>query len=458
MKFNSIIVALSISAGAALIYQVTISNILFYYYTENSYSVATVLSTFLFGLALGAFLYHKFQAHIEDEAYLFGWLQITVALYAIFIFYNAVDIIPRIDASSVYLVSFLMLLIPTTAFGISFPVALAAVKDINKSGLIYGADLVGAAIGSLLAGFFLLPLLGNQKAILVAVALGVLSAAFSWRGWYRVCAGVLFCALAIYISTQIAAVSSSQVASVHLQEFSKPSPYGEVVIKEGTLFIDGRDECSWLYGKDATERTIVDQVFEHIQKSDARVLNIGLGCGLTLEQILLKTNETVDVVEINPVVVEANQSQTDLLKNPAIELIVADGIQYLSESSKRYDAIISDITNPAVIYSSNLFTKETFADAHTRLVEGGIFGLWVNRCDSGLYNDIIFNTLAVTFENVYQLNQNTFIASDRILPYQRYVAFTDTNIVNTKDTNHLAREYYEQCRFGNDSEYYVDFE
>ena len=45
--------ALALSAASALIYEVVATHLLFFYFIESSYSIATVLSVFLFGLIMG---------------------------------------------------------------------------------------------------------------------------------------------------------------------------------------------------------------------------------------------------------------------------------------------------------------------------------------------------------------------------------------------------------------------
>ena len=45
-------VALALSAASALIYEVVASHMLIFYSDESSYSIATILSVFLFGLAV----------------------------------------------------------------------------------------------------------------------------------------------------------------------------------------------------------------------------------------------------------------------------------------------------------------------------------------------------------------------------------------------------------------------
>ena len=457
MKNLSLYIALAISAGVALIYQVAVSNILFYYFTENSYSVATVLSTFLIGLAIGSYLFYLVQNTTYDKAQMFSAFQFIIAIYGIVVFTNVESFVGFFNTFDIFLISAIMLLVPTILLGAIFPLTLHLIDDSKKNGLIYAIDLVGAAAGALIAGFYLIPLLGNKNTILTAVVLGVLSGFIALKGYKSKLLVLLVIGILsyLYISPE---AQEEQIPEVGLAVFEKPSPYGEVTIENQTLYIDRRDQCAWDYSDAATERQITDEVFTHINKPDARVLNIGLGCGLTLERLLQNTIETVDVVEINPVVVEANRTQTDILDNPQVNLTVSDGIQYVANTEKRYDSVIVDITNPAVLYSSNLYTKETFADIADSLVDGGVFGLWVYRCDSELYSDILYNTLSEAFEYVYMVNENIFLASDRPLGRAEYVRKTGLTVVNYKDTNYLAREYYEQCRFGDlNSEHYMKF-
>ncbi len=455
MKLALIYSSLALSAATALIYEVVASNILFYYFAESSFSVSTVLSTFLVGLAVGSFLYYRFQAQIPDKRTLFALLQLLIATYGLTIFANATDIVPQIDTLGIFIVSVLLLLVPTIALGVVFPLTLTLVDDTAKSGFVYFIDLLGAAAGSLVAGFYLIPVIGNTLTVYVAVCLSICAAGLMFSKVWRIVTGLLFFSVVAYIFLTLPQVH--ETANTKYEYFKKPSPYGEIIVDNRTLYIDSRDQCAWDYPETATEREVVEKTFEHISKPDARVLNIGLGCGLTLNRLLLKTTERVDIVEINPVVVEANESQSTLLQNPRVNLTIMDGIAYLRDKDKRYDAIVVDIDNPAVVYSSNLYTVETFTSARDSLVEGGVFGLWINRCDSGEYNDIMYNTLRRAFTYVHQINENIFIASESPLPYAPYVPFTEALGVNSIDSKPLAKIYYDACRFGKESEYYLDF-
>lgn len=451
-KNLTLYIALALSAATALMYEVVASKILFYFFSESTYSVSTVLSTFLLGLAIGSFLYYKFQSKITCQRQLFGLSQLLIGVYGFFVFTHIADIVQDIHTFGLFVVSVLLLLIPTIALGVIFPLTLTLVGDDTKNGLIYFIDLVGAAAGSLLAGFYLIPTLGNTFTVYVAVGMSFLAAflVLDKQGKLMV---VLLTTLGYIFISQTDVTETVSEQNIY---FNKPSPYGEIILENKTLYIDGRDQCSWAYPGDASERKIVDYVFENIAVPDARVLNIGLGCGLTLSAILTKTTAPVDVVEINPVVVEVNRLQSTLLEDPNINLINDEGLNYLRNDNTKYDAIVIDIEEPAVIHASDLYTVEAFEEIEKSLVDGGVFGLWVNRCKNEEYSDIIYNTLHRVFTHVYQVHDNIFIASDSILPYNTYVPFTESLSINSVDHKRLAKVYFDDCKFGKESQHYLD--
>jgi spermidine synthase len=77
--------------------------------------------------------------------------------------------------SAKFLLSVLLLIIPTTCMGATFPlVALIAIRHShavgNQISQLYGYNTVGAVAGALLSGFFLIPRIGLDGAILTAAA------------------------------------------------------------------------------------------------------------------------------------------------------------------------------------------------------------------------------------------------------------------------------------------------
>jgi spermidine synthase len=82
------------------------------------------------------------------------------------------------------------------------------------------------------------------------------------------------------------------------------------------------------------------------------------------------------VVEIEPAVVQASSFFTglsgDVLRDPRVHLVIADGRNFLRTTPERYDVIVSEPSNPWIGGIASLFTVEFFETARQRLRPGGL--------------------------------------------------------------------------------------
>ena len=459
-KKSKILIALSLSAMAGLIYEVVITNKLFFYFVESSYSIATVLSIFLFGLGVGSMIIYKYNKTISDKYSLFFIIQVLIGLYAFFVFMNIESILPKIHTFGLFMVSVILLLPPTIGLGAVFPLVngLFREKDKDYVGLIYSVDLIGAVVGTLVAGFVLIPIFGNSFAIFIAVMCNLLAAVFIAKKRLLIYPSAGLFLVMIFFANSVMVVGEhiptvmypsdeSQISEGRL--FFQPSSHGEIEINDKTLYIDGRDQCAADYTDDASEKTIVGYALAESER-DAKVLNIGLGCGLTAQSILDKVDK-VDVVEINQVVVKANKYVSDVLQNKNLHLILDDGLHYVQTQKGQYDVIIMDVENPAVIHSSNLYTAESFAYMSDSLTDEGIFALWVNACITDEFYDTIYYTLHASFPHVYKINSAVILASNVALPYDEYIPTAEVE-KNTIDHKVLSKIYFDRCAWWENEE------
>jgi spermidine synthase len=105
-------------------------------------------------------------------------------------------------------------------------------------------------------------------------------------------------------------------------------------------------------------------------------LTIGLGAGVTLGAARDHLRD-VDLVEINPGVVEAirRHGTPGLLDN--LTVIRNDARNYLLATDKRYDVISSEPSYPTESAVANLFTRDFYEIAARRLNEGGVYCQWL---------------------------------------------------------------------------------
>ncbi len=107
-----------------------------------------------------------------------------------------------------------------------------------------------------------------------------------------------------------------------------------------------------------------------------RVAIVGGGDGGALEEVLKHGVERAVMIEIDAGVVEICREYLpsisgDAFDDPRLELVIADGIQFMNETDETFDVIIVDSTDPDG-RSVPLFSQAFYADCRDRLSERGI--------------------------------------------------------------------------------------
>jgi len=180
-----------LSGSAGLIYEVVWAKHLSLFFGNTAQAHTIVLATFMGGLALGYYLFGKIADKGGSALSLYGWMEIGIGLsgllfvpflgwfgsvYISMVSHFGLDSI--LAATFKFLLSILLLLLPTILMGGTLPVlsrfvvrSLTQVK--SEVGWLYFLNSLGAVVGSLLAGLVLIPRFGLNLSITVAVAVNL---------------------------------------------------------------------------------------------------------------------------------------------------------------------------------------------------------------------------------------------------------------------------------------------
>jgi len=143
---------------------------------------------------------------------------------------------------------------------------------------------------------------------------------------------------------------------------------------------------------------------------------LGLGSGVTAGAVAQYPLKEIDCAEIEPAVVDAaryfNKYNHNVLDDPRLNLIIADGRNHLQGTRKRYDIIISEPSNPWIAGISNLFTKEHFELCKKRLNPNGIMVQWVHTYSMSAHD---FKMIVNTFRSAFPHSQLWFSSESDIL-------------------------------------------
>ncbi|MBL7039273.1 MAG: fused MFS/spermidine synthase [Pirellulaceae bacterium] len=195
LTFRPVVVAylcFFLSGVCGLVYEVLWSARLAVVFGHSTYADTTVLAVFMGGLALGAALFGRRADRWKRPLFAYGVMELLIAALAVIAFYSLDPIrwlYGSLAGSSAgsqngdYLIRILLsafvLIVPTALLGGTLPVLCRALTRTRQQtgiepGRLYSLNTFGALLGCALAGFVLLPLLGQQWALGFAVGGNIL--------------------------------------------------------------------------------------------------------------------------------------------------------------------------------------------------------------------------------------------------------------------------------------------
>ncbi len=189
--FLLVLLCFLFSGFAALLYQTAWTRQFAFVFGTSELAIATVLAAYMGGLAAGAAAAGRIAHRIRRPVLVYGLLELGIGLSALAL-PAAIATSTRVcvllfgqegsppDAGGLSITmfylgsSFLILLIPTALMGATLPLlARYAVRSDDelggRIGLLYAINTLGAILGTLVAGFFLLPAIGLFRTVLVGV-------------------------------------------------------------------------------------------------------------------------------------------------------------------------------------------------------------------------------------------------------------------------------------------------
>ena len=186
-----------LSGATALIYEVLWARMLGLVFGATTLAVSAVLAAFMGGLAIGSALAGRFGARVKRPVRWYGAIEIAIGLYALIVpfLFSGIDRVYALIwqqfhpgsygfAGWRFLLSCLVLIVPTALMGATLPLlssALARSLD-NAFATVtrfYMLNLLGAIMGTIAAGFFLLPLFGMHATIYFAAGINLIIGAAS---------------------------------------------------------------------------------------------------------------------------------------------------------------------------------------------------------------------------------------------------------------------------------------
>ncbi|MCB9849179.1 MAG: fused MFS/spermidine synthase [Phycisphaerales bacterium] len=405
----------------------------------TTYSITIMLAAFLMGIAIGGAVPALMPARIRQLSLTLRFVVVLLAAgvsalvatqmipelprYAVSWNLRLYERATKVELGTMLVLSFALMFVPCVAMGIAFPLAGEArarlANAVGKSaGDLVSLNTLGAIIGSILAGFVLIPYLGLQKSMLTMDALYIAYAALLVVTWLLsrrahpyvgVGFGVVVAASCVIAANffmvpwdtrKLGIFQNNRIAG-YVDQYGRANvdrpieERGLVYYREGlsanvsvtqsletrSLLINGKIVATDI-AADLHHEYLLGHLPVLLHPAPRSVVVVGLGAGVTLSGVAAHPEvERITVVEIEPAVLGGAEQfahvNDDAMHDPRVHIEYQDGRNFLLTTPERYDVITADPIHPWAKGASYLFTVEYYRILRERLNDDGVMCQWL---------------------------------------------------------------------------------
>ncbi|MDH5639099.1 MAG: hypothetical protein OEZ04_11475, partial [Nitrospinota bacterium] len=395
---------------------------------NTTYAFSLVLSVFLLGTAAGAAIASRLKpAKREDAFLLLGAMMAGVGVLslgsAVALAFNQpvmellsgapgkgwlAAAIPGGKPMASALVFALLVITPCTALlGACFPLAAGLYLTGNEKaggdlGRLYAVNVAGCVLGSLTAGYFLVPILGIRSSMILLAALaagaGILLAfrraageasKLAWATGAAALPFLVYIGLTPDVAYLLSVQKLDQGAEV---EYYEEGPSATVLVSRNDTDLSvGRKPIKriWINGDPIAgtfrEALQLERLQAHIplllHPAPKTGLVICFGTGATAGAALLHGLDSVIAVDISKEVFNAGPYFSDgnlgVSSSPKLVMVEEDGRNYLKTTRRKFDFISTEPPPPSNAGIVSLYTEEFYRLAKGRLAPGGVLSQWI---------------------------------------------------------------------------------
>jgi spermidine synthase len=420
---RAVLAVFAVSGLVALALEVVWFRVLVLLLPATTYAFTTMLAAVLGGIAAGSAAAVPLLRRPRDWPRTLAFIEVgigaavLISMYLLAITYQA-----GWRTSDTIQASVLAIVPSAFLMGIAFPLgvriyAAASTSDGHgrdaataRLGTLYAVNVAGAIIGSVLAGFVLLPGVGSRSALLVLAGLQIATGCLllaATSGARRVAALGL-------AGASVWALIAMVLPDLFATALSRRHPPGEELLwrEEGiqttvsvnrnpegqrVMYLDGLHQAN-----DSPEMIAVHRMIGHLpmllHPQPSEVLVVGLGGGATAGAVS-RHGAAIDLVELSSSVVGGAgwfaHVNDDVLRRPNVRLRLDDGRNHLLLSGRTYDVITADIIQPTHAGAGSLYSAEYFSLARRALKPGGLLLQWIGHREPTHYALIMRTFLQV---------------------------------------------------------------
>ena len=423
-----------VSGAASFSYEVLWTRLLGHVLGASVFAFATMLASFLTGIALGSAVGSRLARSRSGSMIAFGIVQFCIATASLLSYALLAQLpdLARTTGAGVHAglaanaAICAMILLPGAFFiGATFPLAVRILaRDASDAGpssaRVYAWNTIGAIGGSIASGVLLLPMLhfGGTIVATVAANLGLMAIVALLmkpvgKRSLAVCAAGI--ALVVFVrpgepwDVLRNSALGRDAAGGEVSYYGVGRSTTVLLVDDGLgwdLRTSGLPEANIRRKGVPLGRVLIQQwqnALPVLARPNARTMMfVGLGGGVAVESVP-SSIERIDVVELEPEVIAANrlvsdQRAIDPLADPRVRLMTNDARNALLLSESQYDVIVSQPSHPWTAGASHLYTREFMSMVRDRLGTEGVFLQWMSLA---FVDEPLLRSLVATLSDVF---------------------------------------------------------
>ena len=399
--------------GAEVVWTRTLSLML----GPTVYTFSIILGVFLTGLGLGSSGGAGLARSTPNPRKMLAMCQVLQVVAIAFAAYMLADFLPywrgNVDAPVSPWHGFVndlarcaIAILPSTIlWGASFPLALASVASGKRDpgrlvGEVYGANTIGAILGSLGFSLIMIPRVGTQHSEQILIAFSILAALVIQRPSFKMAVAVVGAALVawsvpaipwqlIAFGRRLATTSGSWTPIYVAEGMNSSIAYTKYDNVTTYFHVSGKTEAS-AEPFDMRLQRLLGHLPALLHANPKSILVVGCGAGVTAGTFVVHPEvEHITICEIEPLIPPASaryfsSENHNVMHDPRTRIVFDDARHYVLTSNEKFDIITSDPIHPWVKGIAPLYSTEYFELVKQHLNPGGFVTQWVPLYESNV--------------------------------------------------------------------------
>lgn len=399
--------------GAEVVWTRTLSLML----GPTVYTFSIILGVFLTGLGLGSSVGSALSRNRPNPRTMLALCQLLQVIAIAFAAYMLADFLPywrgNVDSPVSPWRGFrndlgrcaIAILPSTILWGASFPLALASVAVKKRDpgrlvGEVYGANTIGAIVGSLGFSLILIPRAGTQHAEQILIALSILAAVLLQRPSIKTVGAIVASALILWsvpaipwqliaFGRRLATTTGSWTPLYVAEGMNSSIAYTKYENVTTYFHVAGKTEAS-AEPFDMRLQRLLGHLPALLHPKPKSILVVGCGAGVTAGTFVVHPEvEQITICEIEPLIPPASalyfsHENHNVMHDPRTRIVYDDARHYVLTSTEKFDIITSDPIHPWVKGIAPLYSTEYFELVKQHLNPGGFVTQWVPLYESNV--------------------------------------------------------------------------